>query len=379
VSEVAMGTTRIEDLVAPPVRRLQPYIPGKPIAELEREYGVHDIIKLASNENPLGPGPRARAAMSAAIAEVGLYPDGSGFELKRALAGRHRVPVEWITLGNGSNDILVLLAEAFLTVDTEAVYSQYCFAVYPIAVQAVGAIARVASARPANDRMPLGHDLDAMAALVTARTRLIFIANPNNPTGTWLDGSSLLKFLRALPDTVIAVVDEAYFEYSRDADCADASEWLRELPNLVVARTFSKAHGLAGLRVGYALSQPQVAETLNRLRQPFNVNSVALAAAVAALGDPAHVSRTVALNRAGIVTLRSGLEKLGLKVLPTAANFVLVDLGRAAGAVYEGMLRQGVIARPVGNYGLPNHLRITTGTAEQNQRAIAALAAALGR
>jgi len=374
-----MGTTRIEDLVAPPVRRLQPYIPGKPIAELEREYGVHDIIKLASNENPLGPGPRARAAMSAAIAEVGLYPDGSGFELKRALAGRHRVPVEWITLGNGSNDILVLLAEAFLTVDTEAVYSQYCFAVYPIAVQAVGAIARVASARPANDRMPLGHDLDAMAALVTARTRLIFIANPNNPTGTWLDGSSLLKFLRALPDTVIAVVDEAYFEYSRDADCADASEWLRELPNLVVARTFSKAHGLAGLRVGYALSQPQVAETLNRLRQPFNVNSVALAAAVAALGDPAHVSRTVALNRAGIVTLRSGLEKLGLKVLPTAANFVLVDLGRAAGAVYEGMLRQGVIARPVGNYGLPNHLRITTGTAEQNQRAIAALAAALGR
>ena len=374
-----MGTTRIEDLVAPPVRRLQPYIPGKPIAELEREYGVHDIIKLASNENPLGPGPRARAAMSAAIAEIGLYPDGSGFELKRALAGRHRVPVEWITLGNGSNDILVLLAEAFLTGDTEAVYSQYCFAVYPIAVQAVGAIARVAPARPANDRMPLGHDLDAMAALVTARTRLIFIANPNNPTGTWLDGSSLLKFLRALPDTVIAVIDEAYFEYSRNADCADASEWLRELPNLVVARTFSKAHGLAGLRVGYALSQPQVAEILNRLRQPFNVSSMALAAAVAALGDPDHVSRTVALNRAGIVTLRSGLERLGLKVLPSAANFVLVDLGRAAGAAYEGMLRQGVIARPVGNYGLPNHLRITTGTAEQNQRATAALAAALGR
>jgi len=374
-----MGTTRIEDLVAPPVRRLQPYIPGKPIAELEREYGVHDITKLASNENPLGPGPRARAAMSAAIAEVGLYPDGSGFELKCALAGRHRVPVEWITLGNGSNDILVLLAEAFLTGDTEAVYSQYCFAVYPIAVQAVGAIARVAPARPANDRMPLGHDLDAMAALVTARTRLIFIANPNNPTGTWLDGSSLLKFLRALPDTVIAVIDEAYFEYSRNADCADASEWLRELPNLVVARTFSKAHGLAGLRVGYALSQPQVAEILNRLRQPFNVNSMALAAAVAALGDPDHVSRTVALNRASIVTLRSGLERLGLKVFPSAANFVLVDLGREAGAVYEGMLRQGVIARPVGNYALPNHLRITTGTAEQNQRATAALAAALGR
>jgi histidinol-phosphate aminotransferase len=374
-----MGNTPIENLVAPPVRRLQPYIPGKPIAELEREYGVRDIIKLASNENPLGPGRLARAAMSAAIAEIGLYPDGSGFELKRSLARRHKLPVEWITLGNGSNDILVLLAEAFLTGDTEAIYSQYCFAVYPIAVQAVGATARVAPARPPDDRMPLGHDLDAMAALVTPRTRLVFIANPNNPTGTWLDTARLHQFLRMLPDTAIAVVDEAYFEYSRDSDCADASRWLEELPNLVVVRTFSKAYGLAGLRVGYALSAPEIAETLNRLRQPFNVNSIALAAAVAALQDTDHVERTVALNRAGIASLRSGLEKLGLKVLPTAANFVLVDLGRPAGPVYEAMLRQGVIVRPVDNYGLPNHVRITTGTAEQNQRALEALAAAVKR
>jgi histidinol-phosphate aminotransferase len=374
-----MSKTPIADLVAPAVRELHPYVPGKPIAELEREYGVSDIIKLASNENPLGPGPRARAAMSAVMAAIGLYPDGSGFELKQRLARHHGVPIESITLGNGSNDILVLLAEAFLTPDTEAIYAQYCFAVYPIAVQAVGARARVAPANPADAPMPFGHDLGAMAALVNPRTRLVFIANPNNPTGTWLDASSLLGFLRALPDSVIAVVDEAYFEYSRDADCPDASAWLRDLSNLVVVRTFSKAHGLAGLRVGYALSQPQLAETLNRLRQPFNVNSLALAAATAALDDQAHVERTVALNRAGREQLRTGLAALGLRVVPSAGNFVLVDLARPSGPVYEGLLRQGVIARPLLNYGMPNHLRITTGTLEQNQRTLEALAAILGR
>jgi histidinol-phosphate aminotransferase len=373
-----MSKPTIADLIAPAVRELHPYVPGKPIAELEREYGVTDIIKLASNENPLGPGPRARAAMSAAMAEIGLYPDGSGFELKKRLARHHNLPIECITLGNGSNDILVLLAEAFLTPATEAVYAQYCFAVYPIAVQAVGAKARVAPALAAQAAMPLGHDLAAMAALVGSSTRLVFIANPNNPTGTWLDSMSLGSFLRALPDSVIAVVDEAYFEYSRDVDCPDTSLWLKELPNLVVVRTFSKAHGLAGLRVGYALSQPQIAETLNRLRQPFNVNSPALAAAAAALDDQPHVERTVALNRNGREQLRSGLEALGLRVVPSAANFVLVDLARPSGPVYEGLLRQGVIARPLGNYGLPYHLRITTGTAEQNRRVLDALAVTLG-
>lgn len=374
-----MRNVPIYDLVAPPVRKLQPYLPGKPITELEREYGVRDIIKLASNENPLGPGSRARAAMSAALAEIGLYPDGSGFELRQRLARLHELPPECITLGNGSNDVLVLLAEAFLTPETEAVYSEFCFAVYPIAVQAVGATARVAAAQSADDAMPLGHDLEAMAALVTPRTRLVYIANPNNPTGTWLDSASLRRFLKALPDSTLAVVDEAYFEYSREVDCPDASQWLPELPNLVVTRTFSKAHGLAGLRVGYALSRPQIAETLNRVRQPFNVNSVALAAATAAIDDVDHVERAVALNRAAKTRLRAGAEKLGLRVLPTAANFVLVDLGRPSGPVYEGLLRQGVIARPVVNYGLPNHLRITTGTAEQNERVLAALAGVLGR
>jgi len=369
-------TTRISDLLTASVRGLQPYVPGKPISELEREYGVRDIIKLASNENPLGPGEKARTAMSRALTEIGLYPDGNGFELKSRLARHHGVPLELITLGNGSNDVLVLLAEAFLAPDTEAIYSQYCFAVYPIAVQAAGAIARVAPALPAQHSMPLGHDLDAIARLVGPRTRLVFIANPNNPTGTWIGEAALKSFLRALPPSILAVVDEAYFEYSRDV-CPDTTQWLGEFPNLVVTRTFSKAHGLAGLRVGYALSNREIADGLNRVRQPFNVNSVALAAAAAALDDTAHVSRTVALNARGIAQLRSGLEALGLKVLPAAGNFVLVDLGRACGPVNEKLLRGAVIARPVGNYGLPNHLRVTTGTEEQNARFLGAMRAAL--
>ena len=372
-----MKEISIQDLVAPPVRGLQPYVPGKPIAELEREYGVHDIIKLASNENPLGPGPQTRAAMTQALTQIGLYPDGSGFELKAHLAAHHGIAPDCLTLGNGSNDVLVLLAEAFLTPGTEAIYSEYCFAVYPIVVQASGACARVAKALPPDATMPLGHDLDAMTKLISPRTRLVFIANPNNPTGTWIGPAQLLAFLRALPRATLAVVDEAYFEYSRDTDCPDATQWLDELPNLVVTRTFSKAYGLAGLRVGYAISQPAIAETLNRLRQPFNVNSVALAAASAALGDLEHLRQSVALNAAALEALRTGLSRLGLGVLPSAGNFVLVDLKRPAGPIFEGLLRRGVIARPVGNYGLPNHLRITTGTLEQTQRAVEALGEAL--
>lgn len=369
----------ITELVAPPVRGLQPYVPGKPISELEREYGVSDIVKLASNENPLGPGALARAAMSRTMSEVGLYPDGNGYDLKVRLARHHDLPLECITLGNGSNDVLVLLAEAFLTDEAEAVYSQYTFAVYPIAVQAVGATARIAPALSADAPMPLGHDLDALARLVNARTRLVFVANPNNPTGTSVEGGALRAFLAALPRSTIAVVDEAYFEYSRDAGLPDCTQWLAEMPNLVVTRTFSKAHGLAGLRVGYALSSAEIADVLNRVRQPFNVNSVALAAATAALDDSAHVGKTVALNRACIEQLRAGLAALGVRTVPSAANFVLADLGRPVASIHEGLLRRGVIARPVGNYGLPNHLRISTGTQAQNERFLRALAEVLGR
>lgn len=364
-------------LAAPAVRALSPYVPGKPIEELEREYGVHDIIKLASNENPLGPGPLARAAMVRAAADIGLYPDGSGFSLKHALARKHGCESECITLGNGSNDVLVMLAEAFLTPDVEAVFSQFAFAVYPIAVQATGARARVAPAHTEDHPMALGHDLDAMARLVNERTRLVFVANPNNPTGTWVEADALRAFVARVPQHALVVVDEAYIEYVEDPAFPDTSDWLKEFPNLVVTRTFSKAYGLAGLRVGYALSSPQVAGFLNRVRQAFNVNSIALAAAEAALGDREHLQRSIAVNREGMNQLNAGLDRLQVRRYPSRGNFVLIDCGRPAGPVYEGMLRQGVIVRPVGAYQLPNHLRLTIGTAAQNERMLAALAQVL--
>jgi histidinol-phosphate aminotransferase len=364
-------------LCPPGVRTLAPYIPGKPLEELEREYGISDSIKLASNENPLGPGSRALEAIARASRDIGLYPDGSGFKLKQALARKHGCGTDCITLGNGSNDVLVLLAEAFLSPQSEAVYSQYTFAVYPIAVQATGATARIAPANPAGHAMPLGHDLAAMASLINERTRLVFVANPNNPTGTWVTADALRQFVAAVPEQTLVVVDEAYIEYVSTPDFPDASRWLREFPNLIVTRTFSKVYGLAGLRVGYALSHPSVADMLNRVRQPFNVNTIALAAALAALDDTEHLQRSIETNRAGMAQLRAGFDALGVRHLPSAGNFVMIDCGRPAPAVYEAMLRQGVIVRPVGNYGLPNHLRITIGTREQNERMLAALAAAL--
>ncbi|HEY5807541.1 MAG TPA: histidinol-phosphate transaminase [Povalibacter sp.] len=360
-------------LAAPAVRALAPYVPGKPIEELEREYGISDIIKLASNENPLGPGPLARAAIAAAAADIGLYPDGSGFALKQALARKHDCAPECITLGNGSNDVLVMLAETFLTSATEAVYSQFAFAVYPIAVQATGAQARVAPAHPESHPMALGHDLDAMAGLINERTRLVFVANPNNPTGTWVDADVLRSFIAVVPASALVVVDEAYIEYVEDPAFADASRWLKDFPNLVVTRTFSKAYGLAGLRVGYALSSAAVAGLLNRVRQAFNVNSIALAAAVAALNDHEHLQRSIVANRDGMRQLETELDRMGVRRYASRGNFILIDCRRPAGPVNEALLRQGVIVRPVGNYQLPTHLRLTIGTAAQNDRLLAAL------
>jgi histidinol-phosphate aminotransferase len=371
-------TTDFRKLAAPAVLGLSPYVPGKPLSELEREYGIHDSVKLASNENPLGPSPRAVQAATAALSSIRLYPDGSGHELRQALARHHAIAPECITLGNGSNDLLVMLAEAFLAPGVEAVMSEYCFAVFPLAAQATGAAVAVAPANPRNAAMPLGHDVKALRAAVNARTRIVFIANPNNPTGTWLAPGELRGFIKSLPATTLVVVDEAYYDYARAVDCPDASAWLGDFPNLVILRTFSKAYGLAGLRVGYALSHPGVAELLNRVRQPFNVSVVGLAAASAALGDRAHVEAVVALNRAGVARLSEGCRALGIACLPSAGNFVLIDLGRAAAPVYEALLRAGVIVRPMAAYGLPNHLRISTGTAAQNERCIKALAAALG-
>lgn len=366
-----------KSLAAPAVRTLAPYVPGKPLEALEREYGIHDSIKLASNENPLGPGPRALQAIADASRQIGLYPDGGGFALKQALAKKHGCASECITLGNGSNDVLVMIAEAFLTPHTEAVYSQYGFAVYPIAVQATGAAARVAPAHSSDHAMPLGHDLDAIARLINEKTRVVFVANPNNPTGTWIDAEVLRRFVETVPAQTLIVIDEAYFEYVEDPQFPDSSRWLAAHPNLVVTRTFSKAYGLAGLRVGYALSHPDVADLLNRVRQAFNVNSIALAAARAALDDVEHLQRSVQLNRAGMAQVAAGLDALGVRHLPSRGNFILVNCAKPAGPIYEAMLRQGVIVRPLGNYQLPNHLRITIGTQAENQRMLDALRHAL--
>ncbi len=360
-------------LAAEGIRGLSPYVPGKPIDELEREYGIRNSIKLASNENPLGPPQSAIRAITAAQSELSLYPDGGGFHLKQALASKLGIEPGCITLGNGSNDVLVLLAETFLTADSEAVVSQYAFVVYQLAVQAVGATCKVAAVYPAGHAKAYGHDLDAMRALVSEKTRIIFIANPNNPTGTWLASTELEQFIDSVSEDVIIVIDEAYNEYVEEPDYPDAVEWVNRFPNLVVTRTFSKIYGLAGLRVGYSVSHQDIAALLNRVRQPFNVNSLAQVAAIAALDDPDHVASSRTVNANGLRLLAQGMEDLGFTVIPSVGNFLLVDMGRDAAPYYEALLRAGVIVRPVANYGLPHHLRITVGTNDQNKRLMAAL------
>ena len=361
------------DLAVPGVRALQPYLPGKPVAELEREYGIRDAVKLASNENPFGPSPLAIEAARESLQDLARYPEGSGHMLTAALADKHGLDPACITLGNGSNDVLDIIARIFLTPEHESVFSQHAFAVYPLAVQAVGARARVSTAHDGERGAAYGHDLAAMLELVGPATRLVFIANPNNPTGTWVDSATLESFIAALPDHVMVVVDEAYFEYVEAEDYPDASAWLSRFPNLIVTRTFSKAYGLAALRIGYALSHADVAGLLNRVRQPFNVNSVAQAAALAALGDEDHLQRCVQRNREGMSQLESGFDALGLSYIKSVGNFVCVDTGRSGAGVYEALLQKGIIVRPVANYGMPNHLRVTIGRADENARFLNAL------
>ena len=359
------------DLAVRGVRGLEPYQPGKPIEELEREYGVQGAIKLASNENPLGPSPHALAALERAAKGIAGYPDGGGFALKSAIARHHGVDPQCVTLGNGSNDILELAARSFAGDGDEVVFSQHAFAVYPIVTQAVGARAVSVPARN------WGHDLDAMLRAVTDRTKLVFIANPNNPTGTWLARPALARFLAELPDRVVVVLDEAYFEYVEAPDFPNGIEWIGKHPNLVVARTFSKAYGLAGLRVGFGVSGAALADVLNRVRQPFNVNSLAQAAALAALEDSDHLERSRRINREGMRQLTAGFRRLGLGFIESAGNFVSVELPLAGREVYERLLRRGVIVRPVDNYGMPRHVRITVGLPEENQRFLEALAQAI--
>ena len=362
----------IADLAPDHVRAIAPYLPGKPVEELARELGLDPagIVKLASNENPRGPGPRVRAAIAAAVDELPRYPDGNGFALKHALSARLGVDMAQLVLGNGSNDVLELVSLAFLEPGDAAVYSQYAFAVYPLATQARGAHGIEV---PAKD---MGHDLAAMRAAITPRTRVVFIANPNNPTGTWLVPAAVEAFIAAVPREVVVVLDEAYNEYLEPDDRAPSVDWVARYPNLVVSRTFSKAYGLAALRVGYGVMDARVADVVNRVRQPFNVNALAQAAAVAALQDMDHVDASRALNRAGRAQLEAGLAKLNLRHVPTHANFVLVEVGEA-GRINVALLKQGVIVRPVANYGLPRWLRVTIGLPHENERFLAALGHAL--
>jgi histidinol-phosphate aminotransferase len=356
------------------VRAIAPYQPGKPISEVARELGLKEenIVKLASNENPLGIGPRTRAAIEAAIAELARYPDGSGFELKQALSRRYGVDAASIVLGNGSNDVLELVAAAFLGPGRAAVMSQHAFAVYPLATQARGARSIVVQARS------YGHDLEAMARAVDDETYVVWVANPNNPTGTFARPDEFEAFLRKVPERALVVLDEAYNEYLEPADRCDSVSWLSRFPNLLVSRTFSKAFGLAALRVGYGIMDAGMADMLNRVRQPFNVNALAQAAAVAALADTDYVDESRALNRQGLAQLAAGFAELDLATLPSHGNFALVKVGDAA-TVYQRLLAQGVIVRPVANYGLPEWLRVSVGLRDENERFLAALASALGR
>jgi len=371
-----LGTLGATAALAPEhVRRIAPYQPGKPISEVARELGLDErtIVKLASNENPRGPSTAVRQAIAAAVTEISRYPDSNGYELKKALSSRYGVAPEQIVLGNGSNDVLELVAQAFLLPGQRTVYAQHAFVVYALATQARGGIGIEVPATP-----ELGHDLEAMAAAITPDTRVVFIANPNNPTGTWLPPDAIAQFLERVPPEVIVVLDEAYNEYLEPDHNAPSVAWVERHPNLVVSRTFSKAYGLAALRIGYGLMHPALADVLNRVRQPFNVNSVAQAAAVAALGDMAYVEESRAINREGMRDIERGLACLGLAYTPSHGNFILVEVGDGA-TTYRRLLEQGVIVRPVANYGLPRHLRVTIGLPHENARFLEALERALAR
>jgi len=362
-----MNTTRqladyFCDLAQPGLRELSPYRPGKPIDELQREMGIEEVVKLASNENPIGPGAAALHAINSQLADLARYPDGSGYTLKRALARHLSVREDMITLGNGSNDVLELLARAFVGSDDQVIYSKYAFAVYPLVARALNAISFVS--RDNN----FGHDLEAMRMAVTNRTRMIFIANPNNPTGTYLKADDLRAFIADLPKHVIVVLDEAYYEYAIEAKSdavgypKNSMAWIEDYPNLAVTRTFSKAYGLAGLRIGYCVSHPIVADLLTRIRQPFNTNQLAIVAAEAALKDKQHLQHSLHMNARGMQQLCSGVKQLGFDYIPSVGNFVAIRIGRQALAVYQALLEYGVIVRPLSAYEMPHYLRVSIGS-----------------
>ena len=351
------------------IQAIAPYVGGRPISEVAREYGLDEskIVKLASNENPLGMPKSAQDAMLAAAGDLGRYPDSNGFELKKVLSERLDVPADWITLGNGSNDILELAARAVAQLGDDIIFSRHAFAVYPLASQAVGA--RAIEVAPTAS---YGHDLPAMLKAVQSsgdKAKLVFVANPNNPTGSYLQPAEIESFLQAVPANVVVVLDEAYNEYLALEQRYDAIAWVKRFPNMILSRSFSKAYGLAGLRIGYGVAQPALTDLLNRIRQPFNVNSLAQAAAIAAFQDSAFLQQGYEVNHAGYLQLTQAFTEIGLTYLPSAGNFVLVKVGEddeAGVRVNLALLKRGIIVRPVGNYGLPKWLRISIGLPEEN-------------
>lgn len=345
------------------IRAIAPYQGGKPISELAREMGLNeaDIVKLASNENPLGMSPKAQMALEEAIGEIARYPDGNSFALRDAVSVKYGVQPSQIVFGNGSNDILELAARAFLSAGDEVIYSQHAFAVYPLVTQAVGATGVVVPA------LAFGHDLPGFLKAITPKTKLIFVANPNNPTGTLISKADLKAFLQQVPKHVLVVLDEAYDEYLSSVDKSEAIGWLSVFENLIISRTFSKAYGLAGLRVGFGLMHATLADLMNRVRQPFNVNSLAQVAATVSLQDEDFVARSYAANQAGMAQITQGLEKLGLDYIRSYGNFVSFKVNNAA-AVNQALLKQGVIVRPVANYEMPEYLRVSIGLFSENAR-----------
>lgn len=354
-------------LAQPGITELSPYQPGKPIEELERELGLSDIVKLASNENPLGPSKTVTDGISDQLTELARYPDGSAYLLKNKLHEKLGIDPARITVGNGSNDVLELVARVFLAPGLEAIVSEHSFVVYPLATKSLGADLTVI---PAKD---FGQNLVATSGAIHENTRVVFIANPNNPTGTWIDRDTLTAFLDRVPSETLVVLDEAYAEYVEEPDYPNGLELVDQYDNLVVTRTFSKAYGLAGLRIGYSVSHPDIADLMNRVRQPFNVNLMSLAAARIALDDDEYLSQSVRLNAEGMKQIMDACSQMGLEYIPSVGNFLTIDFGRDAMPIYDALLHQGVIVRPIGVYGLPNHLRVTIGLPEENARFIDAL------
>lgn len=363
------------DLVAKHIQTLKPYEPGKPIEELERELGITNSIKLASNENPLGPSPKAVEAMSALLSQTHIYPDGAAFRLRERISQKFGVAMPEVVIGNGSNELLTLLVRAFLLPEHNAVVSEYAFVAYRVVLTAAGIPIKTVPVKPG-----FVQDLEAMAAACDENTRMVFLANPNNPTGTYANREELTAFLKAVPEHVIVVLDEAYVEYAQAPDYAQGLEFRGLRERLVICRTFSKCYGLAGVRVGFAVGPAEMMDFVNRIREPFNCSLLGQAAALAALDDEEFVRRSVECNETGRATLEAGLAAmadLGVSWVPSQCNFLMVKMPVSGKAVYEAMLRRGVIVRPMAPYGLPDYLRITIGTPSEVARCVEALKGAI--